>query len=269
MVQPRPELPRDTSQARKPIQPGHFERYMRTCEAIPGWFSRETVALWDCLLSRQADYGIEGNLLEIGVLNGRSAALAAMHARPEEALILVDKELTSAARENVSAIKPRNVAYLEMDSRELHRHPIAEANAGKCRWLHIDGEHSESGVTNDLELATLLLNGEGVVAVDDFMHPAYPQITRAIFRYLDAHERKLSVFLCGYNQSYLCRPSAKPRYLAYIRDNGFSDMAARGCGSVTFFKTNRSNEINCFGVEERHEDLDYRGLDGETEKIVI
>jgi predicted O-methyltransferase YrrM len=269
MVQPRPELRRDTSQPRKPIQPSQFERYIRTCEAIPGWFSRETVALWDSLLSHQVEYDIGGNLFEIGVFNGRSAALAAMHARPEEALILVDKEPLSAAQENVSAIKPRHVAYLQMDSRDLHRHPIAEANEGKCRWLHVDGEHSESGVTNDLELAMLLLSGEGVVAVDDFMHPAYPQITRAIFRYLDAHEPEISLFLCGFNQAYLCRPSSKPRYLAYIRDSGFSDMAARGCASVTFFKTNRPGEINCFGVEDRYEDFDYRGLDEEPAKIVI
>jgi hypothetical protein len=247
----------------------HFQRYMRTCSSISGWFSRESIALWDCLLSYQRCQEISGHLFEIGVHHGRSAALAAMHTSFEELLVLVDSQSLVCARQNLAAIKPSNVIYLETRSQNLHTYPIVGQLASKCRWIHIDGEHSESAVTSDLECASLLLSANGVISLDDFLSAAYPQIARAVFRYLESPHVDLSLFLCGFNKGYLCRPNAKPSYLTYLKDTGYIDMAARGCRSITFFKTNAPEEVNCFGISNREQDLDYRGLDGDKSTILI
>jgi predicted O-methyltransferase YrrM len=252
----------------RPVEAGHFQRYMRSCSSIPGWFPRESIAVWDCLLSYQASRRLPGNLLEIGVYKGRSAVLAAMHAQTEEVLILVDMLPMACAYENVSSIKRSNVIYLEAKSQDLRHHPVVNENARRCRWIHIDGEHSESAVTSDLELASGLLSEDGVISLDDFLSPGYPQITRAVFRYLESHENEVSLFLCGFNKGYLCRRGAKQAYLSYIATRGFLDMAERDCRSVTFWKTNLPEEINCFGVSGREQDYDYRGLDFDHTKIV-
>src|SRR5262245_10596315 len=106
----------------------HFQRYMRTCSSIPGWgwFGEQSIALWDCLLCYQLDQRICGHFFEIGVQRGRSAALAAMHASPEELLVMVDDVSMSHARQNLVKIKPSNLICLKTRSQDLHRHQIVE-----------------------------------------------------------------------------------------------------------------------------------------------
>ena len=249
--------------------PGHFARYMRECSAIPGWFFRESVAVWDCLLAHQRDRGVRGHLFEIGVMNGRSAALAAMHAAPDEVLALVDPAPMADARAVLAAIKPDAVRYLQARSQDLAGRPEIGDLAERCRWIHIDGEHSEAAITNDLGIANRLVSEDGVISIDDFMSTSYPHLTSAAFRYLEAHRADLSLFLCGFNKGYLCRPTAKRSYLCYLRDSLFADMAARGCGAVTVFKTNAPSELNCFGIGPRYLHFDCYGLDADQSAIVI
>src|SRR5262249_54514331 len=154
-------------------------------------------------------------------------------------------------------------------SQDLHRHQSVEELAAKCRWIHIDGEHSESAITNDLEYANRLLTANGVISLDDFLSVEYLQITRAVFRYLESHQLELSLFLCAYNKGYLCRPDAKPSYLSYLKRSVFIAMAARGFRSITFFKTDLPEEVNCFGIGTREQDLDYRGRDRDNSVILI
>ena len=88
-----------------PADAGQFARFMLECSDVPGWFSRESIAVWDCLLSHQRYCNVHGHLFEIGVASGRSAALAAMHAAPHEVLALVDPEPMNDAHAVVSPIK--------------------------------------------------------------------------------------------------------------------------------------------------------------------
>jgi hypothetical protein len=53
-------------------------------EKVPGFLTSQNAALWDSLLSYQAEQYILGNMLEIGVYKGRSALMSSLHLREKE-----------------------------------------------------------------------------------------------------------------------------------------------------------------------------------------
>ena len=66
------------------------QRFLESFSDVPGWFYPESAAIWDTLLSYQTARNVYGNRMEIGVFQGKSAAMAALHSRGEETCILVD-----------------------------------------------------------------------------------------------------------------------------------------------------------------------------------
>src|SRR4030095_347675 len=74
-----------------------FHRYRAEVGWIGGWVQEVATATWDSLLAWQAALEVRGNLVEIGVLKGKSAALMALHARPEETCVFVDAVLRQEA----------------------------------------------------------------------------------------------------------------------------------------------------------------------------
>lgn len=70
--------------------------------------------------------------------------------------------------------------------------------------IHIDGEHSEKAVLNDLKFATNNLSSKGIVIIDDIWHPLFPGIISAALSFV--HQEKLAPFLITRNKMYLCNP---------------------------------------------------------------
>jgi len=183
------------------------QRYEKSCANLAGWFSRESAAICDTLLSYQEASKICGNLLEIGVFQGKSAALAAMHSQESETCVFVDPMPLEEARRQIEQVASNaKCQYLQEGSQYLVRYPWLAAAARDFRWIHIDGEHSAQAVSNDLSLAETLLSDRGLLVLDDFFSPGYPQITQALFQFLDRTAGRLTLVLCGYNKGYLCRP---------------------------------------------------------------
>ena len=60
-------------------------------DTIPGWFGFHSYALWRSLLDYQAR--TQGDLFEIGVWKGRSAAVLASYLKPGETLHLCDLDV--------------------------------------------------------------------------------------------------------------------------------------------------------------------------------
>ena len=105
--------------------------------------------------------------------------------------------------------------------------------------------------------------------MDDFFNPAYPQVTAATFQYLLANPFGLTLFLCGHNKGYLCRPTAAQAYLQMIAARLSKDLAARGFRDLTVFKTTQPSDMNCFGVQGRFRNMDYYGLDSDPTKLPL
>ncbi len=64
---------------------------------------------------------------------------------------------------------------------------LAKLEGRRPRFVHIDGEHSRAALTKDLELATAVLAPEGVIVLDDMLHPGYPTLMVAVHEYLQRH----------------------------------------------------------------------------------
>lgn len=245
-----------------------FETMLGIVRGIEGFMEESNVAIWDSLLCLHNDICIQGNLMEIGVYKGKSASVLCQHRRPDEELWLVDfSAFIDEAQRNLSSLTPARVHFVKQRSSDLWRHEGLRAARRSFRWVHIDGEHTGSAVANDLSLASDLLADRGIVCVDDFFNPAYPQITAAVFQCLQSRPYELVLVLCGQNKGYLCRPTAARYYTDYFRNALSKDLVSRGIQYLTLFKTAPNADFAGWGIGQRAEDRDHYGLDENPDLI--
>src|SRR5690606_18367791 len=64
---------------------------------------------------------------------------------------------------------------------------LAKTGGRKVRLIHVDGEHSRHALSRDLELATAVLAPDGIIVLDDMLHPGYPTLMVAVQEYLGRH----------------------------------------------------------------------------------
>ena len=246
-----------------------YHAYQQLCAATAGWFSEGAIVTWDALLAFQSERAQHGDLLEIGVLKGKSAAMLAVHAAPEEAVVLIDPALRQEAIDLVASAHPGHNLLLRSRSQDVVGLEELAARRGRCRWLHIDGEHSGRAVRNDLAIAADLVAPDGIICLDDFFAPAYPQITEAAFGFLDHRKAEFQLFLAGFRKAYVCARAAAPAYLQFVRDQLPNEYRRRGFTDFTLCKTTDPADMNCFGVIERRRDSDFKGPDMDPGRIEI
>lgn len=247
-----------------------FDEYMQHFADVEGWFQTPAVAIWDSLLGYQQTQRISGNLLEIGVWKGKSAALAALHCQAGEECVFVDAMPLDDAKATISQVLPQVTChYLQEQSQFLARHPFLSQGTRSFRWIHVDGEHTAQAVINDLEITDHLLSDRGIAVFDDFFSAGYPQVTQAVFQFLATRPGRLALVLCGFNKGYLCRPKAAREFLEYVRTSLYADMVERGCDKVTIWKTTEPGDMNTFGVTDRYLEFSYRGPDWDENNIRV
>ena len=245
-----------------------FEAYRQRYPLDRTWFWEGASVTWDILLSHQRAAGVKGALMEIGVLKGRSAAHLALHAGADEAIILVDPAMRAEALDAVRAAHPDNNVVLPMLSIAVHRRPELLPFAAACRWIHIDGEHSGPAVLNDLDVAKVLLQPRGVICLDDFFTPAYPQITAAALYWLKDNV-EFTMFMTGYQKAYICRRDDALFYLEFIHRQFLDEAARRQFGEITLWKTAAVADMNCFGVTPRFGSYAMKGPDNAPDQILL
>lgn len=245
-----------------------YRAYRSRYASTVGWFAEGAIVTWDALLSFQSERGQHGDLLEIGVLRGKSAAMLAVHARTDETVVLVDPALQQEAIDLVANAHPHGNLLLRVRSQDMAGLADIVQRRGRCRWVHIDGEHSGRAVRSDLAIAADLLATDGIICLDDFFAPAYPQITEAAFRFLDERRGDFQLFLAGGRKAYVCARTAAPAYLAFVRTRLPAQYRRRGFTDFTLCKTTDIADMNCFGLTERRKEGDFKGPDmdpGHTE----
>jgi predicted O-methyltransferase YrrM len=246
-----------------------FAVMLEIARSIGGFMDESNVAIWDSLLTAQLEGCIQGSLLEIGVFKGRSASILCQHKRPDEELWLVDfSDFLAEARRNLAPIQTPGVRFVHAKSSALWREPDLAARKRTFRWIHVDGEHTGHAVANDLNLAADLLSDGGLICVDDFFNPAYPQITAAVFAWLASRPFELEMVLCGQNKAYFARPTFAHVYLKLIRTKLAGDLQARGVNHLTLFKTAPTGDYNGWGIGPRRDNRDYYGLDSNPDSIL-
>ena len=163
---------------------------------LPGWFTVDDCGHFALVLELQATLGVRGDLLEIGTYHGRSACVLAHHLRDGERLVLCDRfdscdgaypDQTTSERLQAAVSRTQRHGQLEIhacSSTELRFDPTR-----RFRFCHIDGDHRRVGAIADLKLCAAHLAPGGVIAVDDYGHHEFPEVTPAVDTFLAASPR--------------------------------------------------------------------------------
>jgi predicted O-methyltransferase YrrM len=219
-----------TAGATPAIASGHpdIDNYLATRYAtVRGMSSRFSAAICGHLIRRQTALGIGGGLVEIGTFEGRFFIAMALGLAAGERAIGIDRFdwpdaviegrfLANCAAHGVAA--ERFVAW-KADSREIAPEALREKLGGAAvRFAHIDSHHSRECLTNDLELVHPVLHRDGVICLDDMLHPGYPLMVNAVYDYFARHPemRLLGIIdredIVAAPKFLVCRTEAVARY---------------------------------------------------------
>ena len=166
--------------------------YMR----IRGMSSRFAAAICGNLVRRQSARGVKGDLLEIGTFEGRFFVAMAMLLEPGEHALGIDvftwpsPAVYDHLLENCAAAGLEQASYTawKVDTRTIAAAGLrARLPGGNARFVHVDGEHIPECLRNDLELAHAVLHPDGVIALDDMLHPGYPTLITTVIDFLQRH----------------------------------------------------------------------------------
>ena len=171
------------------------DRYLETGYAsVVGMSSRLAAAITCGLLRIQGELGVTGPVAEIGTFEGRFFIAMAHALAPGETALGIDlfdwpnPEIIDRFHANCRRFgvpESRRVTW-KADSRAMAPEALLDKLGGRRpRLFHIDGEHSRHALTRDLALATAVMPPEGLIVLDDMLHPGYPTLMVAVQDYLE------------------------------------------------------------------------------------
>lgn len=247
--------PKPKSQLESEMSDQILDRYLAVSTDLEGWFHPVAQYLWHFLLDYQEASQIIGNTMEIGVYRGKSAALMALHTQENEKAVFCDKFFNPETKDMLSSLMKGAPTFLEKTSYSITPTSDLKDLQHSFRFIHIDGGHAGGESYADLKLADELLSEDGIICLDDFFSPDYPQITEMVFHYLFTHKHSLTLFLCGFRKAFLARPHTARQYMMHIYENLHPFLEGKPMERpVTLFKTTPPNDMNCLGI-----DFDYSG----------
>ncbi len=173
------------------------DRYLENgYESVVGMSSRFAAAITCGLLRIQSDMGVSGPIAEIGTFEGRFFIAMAHALKAGETALgidlfdwpnpeVIDRFHANCLKHGIG--EDRRVTW-KTDSRTMRAEDfLARLGGRKVRLFHIDGEHSRHALTRDLALATSVLSPDGLIVLDDMLHPGYPTLMVAVQKYLEAN----------------------------------------------------------------------------------
>ena len=233
------------------MPPEAAERYLaKPFNAVKGASSRISAVVATHLLAAQSAHGLRGHVAEIGVFEGRFFIALALCVAPGERALATDvftwpdEGVADRFLANCRAagVDMEIVAVQKAATHNLTRETYRQFAAGPIRFLHVDGAHGYDGVLHDLQLAKAALHPQGVLCLDDVLHPRYPALTIAVADWLKANP-DFAIFAIVDRESFasackflLCRrervdfyrdalTAAAPEHVMNFRANYFGDEA--------------------------------------------
>jgi hypothetical protein len=204
--------------------------FINKVKDINGWFSLEAVMLFAWIDEIQKSNGMTGDIFEIGVHHGKSAAiLGAMIEPGREKLGVCDIFDNQEANVSASGCGNRLIFEDNMESllpdrlKDIKVYPklssdlTPEEIGTNYRFFHIDGGHNWDEALLDLELATHCTIDGGVIAIDDAINQEWLGVTEAIYRFLDKNPDYTSLVL-GFNKMLLVKKGYAEMYQTAIDD---------------------------------------------------
>jgi len=206
-------------------------------EPIPGWFLRVDMVVFDQLLRATHERLGGGDLAELGVYLGKSAALIGWHQQPGETFTVIDLFEDEASEEHNA--QENAASYSDLSQRAFEKHYLSvhdtlpvvvrgpsssivdHAGHGTHRFVHIDASHLYEHVVEDIAAARKLLKPGGVVVFDDYRAPHTPGVAAAVWQAVSDDVRP---FAFTFNKMYATFGDSEPYYdllTGWIDGQGF------------------------------------------------
>lgn len=203
----------------------YFVESKKLAEDIEGMMSSFSMAVVDSLLAFQERRGIVGDVLEMGVYHGKSAAILGRRMAANETLHLYDIA-DYFDRKNLERVGVK-IKYNIANTQRLFRWSFRKQKKS-IRFCHIDASHMFDPTVHEMAIADYVLANDGILCLDDYTNLNYSQILAATFKYLFTKSTDLTMFLVTAEKAYLCRKKAFPMYGQFVLDEIRAEVSKRG-----------------------------------------
>lgn len=208
------------------MRPGEARNRTRALKGTEGWLLADAAELFAAIDDAQKRADVRGNLFEIGVHHGKSAAILGAMLQAGERLGACD--LFEEQQGNVSASGKGDRVIFEETMRRfgidvtIHAKPSGELTTeeidGPVRFFHVDGGHNADEAFADLELAAEVTGPGGVIVLDDPWSVIWPGVTEGAVHFLDSHD-DWGPLLLGLNKFVMVRNDDRGMYLDGLLTN--------------------------------------------------
>lgn len=202
---------------------------------VPGWFSRLDAEIVWLLTEHQNANALDGSLVEIGLHHGKSFIAMCLALQPGQRAYGIDlferqslnrdrsgKGSREAVENNLKAAGV-DLSRVILDARASTSVTPEDilGSVGAVRFFSIDGGHQIDIVRSDLVLAERVLAPHGIIALDDFLRPEWPDVSAGYFAWFAHRLKPLVPFAIGFNKLYLCDEHQVASCTAVLRSSAF------------------------------------------------
>ena len=194
-----------------------FDRYRREgFEQVQGWCNPKLLTFLELIDALQHRAGVSGSVGEIGVQDGKLfIALHNLLHEGERSLAIdvfddyhlnIDRSgdaKLEVFQRNVQSFaeNPQLSTAMKIDSMDLGPMETTQilAQFGKFRMFSIDGSHTLDHTINDFLFVERIIANGGIVLVDDYYNPYWPEVHQAIGYIYTQRRSKLApmFYQCG------------------------------------------------------------------------
>lgn len=215
---------------------GALQKYVASGrQRIPGWLARIDAEIIKTILDYQSDSNLKGAVAEIGVHYGKCFVELCLGLNQGEKAyaidIFEDQHLNKDASGGGSReILLNNIASFGIDAGNVILDARSSADVkpseirsavGDVRFFSVDGGHWLELVDNDLTLAEETLAEFGVIALDDFHRPEWPDVSAGYFSWYGKRAKPFVPIAIGFNKLYIAHQDWAVRYRAALESNDF------------------------------------------------
>ena len=169
-------------------------------ETVRGMSSAFAATICGHIIRRQTELGIKGHIAEVGTFEGRFFIAMALGLSDGEHALGIDTfnwpndKLLDLFHAHCArlGLAPDRYTAIKANVRDLSAADVRKAlgrHGGEpyVRFWHLDGDHSREALAADLALAESTLHPQGIIVLDDMLHPAYPLLIVSVHEWLERH----------------------------------------------------------------------------------
>lgn len=209
---------------------------------VGGWFALTDALMVDALMRAQRAGNRGGAVAEIGVHHGKMFIALCLGRADGERAYCIDLFADQARNRDGSGlgdlqkfrnnlrrfdIPDDNIVIRQGSSADISGQDVLDA-VGPVRFFSVDGGHWREIVENDLKIAERCLAAGGIIALDDFHRPEWPDVSAGYFAWYAQRSGALEPFAIGFNKLYLCDSRYRDEYQQVLaRDPALKALLVR------------------------------------------